>query len=96
MYFFVECFDNKKLQVHLVRLVPFKEYQFFLFNILHSVNDLLLFLLSQVGARALEAGVWGAYHNIMINVADIKDGDFKKKVRCQQGASFLTLSSLYM
>ena len=35
----------------------------------------------QVGARALETGVWGAYYNVVINMADIKDEEFKTKVR---------------
>lgn len=30
----------------------------------------------QVGARALEVGIWGAYQNVMINTADIKDEKF--------------------
>ncbi|QTA79349.1 Formimidoyltetrahydrofolate cyclodeaminase [Desulfonema limicola] len=31
----------------------------------------------QVGARALETGIWGAYQNILINMKDIKDQDYK-------------------
>jgi glutamate formiminotransferase/formiminotetrahydrofolate cyclodeaminase len=34
----------------------------------------------EVGAKALEAGIWGAYKNVMINVADITDEDFKSRV----------------
>lgn len=34
----------------------------------------------QVGARALEAGIWGAYQNVLINVAGIKDDAFKAEV----------------
>jgi glutamate formiminotransferase/formiminotetrahydrofolate cyclodeaminase len=34
----------------------------------------------QVGARALETGIWGAYQNVLINVVEIKDNAFKKKV----------------
>jgi len=30
----------------------------------------------EVGAKALEAGIWGAYRNVMINLQDIKDADF--------------------
>lgn len=30
----------------------------------------------QVGARALEVGIWGAYQNVMINMAGIKDEKF--------------------
>lgn len=33
----------------------------------------------EVGAKALETGIWGAYKNVMINMADIKDEDFKKE-----------------
>ncbi|MFH1155963.1 MAG: glutamate formimidoyltransferase [Pseudomonadota bacterium] len=31
----------------------------------------------QVGARALETGIWGAYQNVLINMADIRDPEFK-------------------
>jgi glutamate formiminotransferase/formiminotetrahydrofolate cyclodeaminase len=34
----------------------------------------------EVGARALEAGLWGAYRNVLINLGDIEDEGFKKKV----------------
>jgi glutamate formiminotransferase/formiminotetrahydrofolate cyclodeaminase len=34
----------------------------------------------EVGAKALEAGIWGAHKNVMINVADITDEDFKSRV----------------
>jgi len=34
----------------------------------------------QVGARALETGIWGAYQNVLINVAGIEDKAFKRKV----------------
>ncbi|MEN8212607.1 MAG: glutamate formimidoyltransferase, partial [Thermodesulfobacteriota bacterium] len=33
----------------------------------------------EVGAKAMETGIWGAYKNVMINMADIRDKDFKKK-----------------
>ncbi len=33
----------------------------------------------EVGARALEIGIWGAYKNVMINMIDIKDAAYKKK-----------------
>lgn len=33
----------------------------------------------EVGARALEIGIWGAYRNVMINMADIKDETYKKE-----------------
>ncbi|MBU1342947.1 MAG: glutamate formimidoyltransferase [Proteobacteria bacterium] len=33
----------------------------------------------QVGAKALETGIWGAYRNVMINMTDITDETFKTK-----------------
>ncbi len=33
----------------------------------------------EVGARALEVGIWGAYKNVMINMPQIKDEDYKTK-----------------
>ncbi len=33
----------------------------------------------EVGARALEMGIWGAYKNVMINMADIRDEAYKKE-----------------
>ncbi|NOX34832.1 MAG: glutamate formimidoyltransferase [Deltaproteobacteria bacterium] len=33
----------------------------------------------EVGAKALETGIWGAYRNVMINMADILDEKFKEK-----------------
>ncbi|MGM0599740.1 MAG: glutamate formimidoyltransferase [Candidatus Rifleibacteriota bacterium] len=32
----------------------------------------------QVGARALETGIWGAYQNVLINMTDINDSEFVK------------------
>lgn len=32
-----------------------------------------------IGARALEVGIWGAYKNVMINMPDIEDEEYKKK-----------------
>jgi glutamate formiminotransferase/formiminotetrahydrofolate cyclodeaminase len=34
----------------------------------------------EVGARALETGIWGAYKNVMINLADIADVDFTRQI----------------
>lgn len=34
----------------------------------------------QVGARALETGIWGAYQNVLINLRDIEDKDFNKEI----------------
>ena len=35
---------------------------------------------SQVGARSLETGIWGAYQNVLINLEGIKDPDYKKEI----------------
>lgn len=34
----------------------------------------------EVGARTLETGIWGAYKNVMINMTDITDDAFKKRI----------------
>jgi glutamate formiminotransferase/formiminotetrahydrofolate cyclodeaminase len=34
----------------------------------------------EVGVRALEVGIWGAYKNVLINLPGIKDEDFKLKI----------------
>jgi glutamate formiminotransferase/formiminotetrahydrofolate cyclodeaminase len=34
----------------------------------------------QVGARALETGIWGAYQNVLINMRELEDAEYKKKV----------------
>jgi glutamate formiminotransferase/formiminotetrahydrofolate cyclodeaminase len=34
----------------------------------------------QVGARALETGIWGAYQNVLINMVDIEDQAFRAKI----------------
>ena len=34
----------------------------------------------EVGARALETGIWGAYKNVMINMTDITDNAFKTRI----------------
>ena len=34
----------------------------------------------QVGARALELGIWGAWKNVLINMKDIQDADFVDKI----------------
>jgi glutamate formiminotransferase / formiminotetrahydrofolate cyclodeaminase len=31
----------------------------------------------EVGAKALETGIWGAWRNVMINMDGIKDAEFK-------------------
>jgi len=35
---------------------------------------------TQVGAKALETGIWGAYQNVLINMQAIEDQDFRKKI----------------
>jgi glutamate formiminotransferase len=39
----------------------------------------------QVGARALEAGIWGAWQNVLINLNDVRDESFKTKVLEEAG-----------
>jgi glutamate formiminotransferase/formiminotetrahydrofolate cyclodeaminase len=34
----------------------------------------------EVGAKALETGIWGAYKNVMINMVDIRDDAFKTRI----------------
>ncbi len=34
----------------------------------------------QVGARALESGIWGAFQNVLINMKDIEDEKFKAEI----------------
>ncbi|MCX7909906.1 MAG: glutamate formimidoyltransferase [Ignavibacteria bacterium] len=34
----------------------------------------------EVGAKALETGIWGAYRNVLINLPSIKDECFKEKI----------------
>jgi len=41
----------------------------------------------EVGARALEMGIWGAYKNVVINMVDITDETYKKETLTQ--AEFL-------
>ncbi len=35
---------------------------------------------TQVGARSLETGIWGAYQNVLINMKDIEDESFRKTI----------------
>lgn len=39
-----------------------------------------------MAAKALEAGVFGAYFNVMINLKDITDEEFKKMVSKTSGS----------
>lgn len=34
----------------------------------------------EVGARALEVGIWGAYRNVLINLPTIEDNDYKNSI----------------
>ena len=40
----------------------------------------------EVGARALEVGIWGAYKNVLINLPGIHDEDFKTKISSEAEA----------
>jgi len=40
----------------------------------------------QVGARCLETGIWGAYQNVLINLADIEDAAFCERIAAEAGA----------
>ena len=40
----------------------------------------------EVGARALEVGIWGAYKNVEINIPGIKDKEFCKKIMAEADA----------
>lgn len=40
----------------------------------------------QVGARALETGIWGAYQNVLINLEGIKEQEFKDATLKEAGA----------
>jgi glutamate formiminotransferase/formiminotetrahydrofolate cyclodeaminase len=40
----------------------------------------------EVGARALEMGIWGAYKNVVINMTDITDDTYKKETLEKAGA----------
>jgi len=40
----------------------------------------------QVGARALETGIWGAYQNVLINMSGIKDEAFKQEILAEAEA----------
>lgn len=40
----------------------------------------------EVGARALATGIWGAYRNVVINLADITDNDFKARITIEAEA----------
>jgi len=35
---------------------------------------------TQVGAKSIETGIWGAYQNVLINMKDIKDEKYREKI----------------
>ncbi len=40
----------------------------------------------EVGARALEVGIWGACRNVLINLPEIKDNSYKKAIKSEAEA----------
>ncbi|OQY02168.1 MAG: glutamate formimidoyltransferase [Desulfobacteraceae bacterium 4572_123] len=40
----------------------------------------------QVGAKALETGIWGAFQNVLINMNDVRDEDYKTKILAEAEA----------
>jgi glutamate formiminotransferase/formiminotetrahydrofolate cyclodeaminase len=40
----------------------------------------------QVGARALETGIWGAYQNVLINMSGVRDESFKEAILAEAEA----------
>jgi glutamate formiminotransferase/formiminotetrahydrofolate cyclodeaminase len=40
----------------------------------------------EVGARALELGVWGAHRNVLINVGDVEDELFRRRAAAEAEA----------
>lgn len=40
----------------------------------------------QVGARALETGIWGAYQNVVINMEGITDEEYRRQTLAEAGA----------
>lgn len=38
---------------------------------------------TQVGARALETGIWGAYQNVLINMEGIHDQDYRREIMAE-------------
>ena len=49
---------------------------------------LVLSAVLQVAVRVLETGVWGAYYNVMTNLKDIKDENFKSEVSTLSHCTF--------
>jgi glutamate formiminotransferase/formiminotetrahydrofolate cyclodeaminase len=44
----------------------------------------------QVGVKSIETGVWGAYHNVLTNLKDLKDEDLNKKFLAEAAAELKT------
>lgn len=40
----------------------------------------------EVGAKALEAGIWGAWRNVLINLPGVQDPAYEEQVRAEAGA----------
>ena len=40
----------------------------------------------EVGARALEVGIWGAYRNVVINMDGINDPEYRKTIMAKADA----------
>ena len=41
---------------------------------------IMCYLYIQVGVKSLETGVWGAYQNVLTNLDQVTDDDYRKKV----------------
>ena len=37
----------------------------------------------QVGAKLLEVGIWGAYQNVLINLADVTDATYRQTISAE-------------
>lgn len=48
----------------------------------------------EVGAKALETGIWGAYRNVLINLPQVKDDKFKQEV-LEETKEILNKSKIY-
>jgi glutamate formiminotransferase/formiminotetrahydrofolate cyclodeaminase len=38
---------------------------------------------TQVGAKALKTGIWGAYQNVLINMVEIEDDGYRQKIMAE-------------
>jgi glutamate formiminotransferase/formiminotetrahydrofolate cyclodeaminase len=41
---------------------------------------------TQVGARSLETGIWGAYQNVLINMVDMEDEPYRQTILAEADA----------